>query len=178
MGVAVGMFVAWGDVRGEWGACPAAAGYTLYAGKDIAHFDIASVSSVADAATKCNANPSCNSFNWNLALGLGYTKTVVYSAAQAASYADICFYAKGCSDIAGFTLYTDIDIPGSDIVKVTTTASAAAAQCLANSACKSVLWAPIFSPPYGFTKSIGYSANASKAYKVCMCKRLHMLIFV
>ncbi|KXZ54684.1 hypothetical protein GPECTOR_4g751 [Gonium pectorale] len=148
-------------------SCPAAAGYTLYAGKDIARFDIASVSSVADAATKCNANPSCNSFNWNLALGLGYTKTVVYSAAQAASYADICFYAKGCSDIAGFTLYTDIDIPGSDIVKVTTTASAAAAQCLANSACKSVLWAPIFSPPYGFTKSIGYSANASKAYKVC-----------
>ncbi|KXZ54683.1 hypothetical protein GPECTOR_4g750 [Gonium pectorale] len=60
---------------------------------------------------------------------------------------------------------TDIDIPGSDIAKVTTNASAAAAQCLANSACKSVLWAPVFSPPYGYTKSIGYSANATKAYK-------------
>ncbi|KXZ54849.1 hypothetical protein GPECTOR_4g921 [Gonium pectorale] len=74
--------------------CPAVPGYDLYPGVDISGFDIAAITSPADGASKCNANPACNSFNYGPSSGSGNMKTVAYTPDRAVSSPSACFYSK------------------------------------------------------------------------------------
>ncbi|KXZ54688.1 hypothetical protein GPECTOR_4g756 [Gonium pectorale] len=74
--------------------CTPVPGYTLFVGKDISGYDIVKISSIADGAAKCSADPGCNSFNYYLPGNEGYTKTVAYTSAGAVASASICYYAK------------------------------------------------------------------------------------
>ncbi|KXZ54687.1 hypothetical protein GPECTOR_4g755 [Gonium pectorale] len=146
-------------------ACPVAAGYTLIPGKDIAQYDIARISSISGAVSQCDANPSCKSFNWHMPTSGGYIKTVTYSASIAYSNSDICYYAKACPAVPGYTLFVGKDISGFDIVRLSSVADGAA-KCSAEPSCNSFNYYVPGSE--GYIKTVAYtSARAVASANIC-----------